>query len=290
MEKIRIEAIKPDIGGMVHLDKADLFDKDLIEAIQASLEDRGVLVFPRINLTDEEQVALTDKLGTRGSYTQKAPGNDASEKDVYTVTLDKSINNQPEYVLGTFFWHIDGVTIDQPLPKATLLTARKLSPTGGQTEFANTYAAYSHLPEPEKESIESLRVLHKLETSMQPVFEEISEEDLARWREMSSAMVHPLVWKHPSGRKSLVVGTHADIIVDQPVAHGRSQLVRLQEWAAQPAFSYRHEWSEGDLVIWDNWGVMHRVVPYDPESGRRMHRTTIMGQERIENDSVHADN
>ncbi len=283
MEKIHIEPIKPDIGGIVHVDQENLLDDQVIAAIQTGLEDRGVLVFPRLNLTDAEQVALTDKLGTRGSYTKEAPGNDNSEKDVYTVTLDKSINTQPEYVLGTYFWHIDGVTMDQPLPKATLLTARKLSPSGGQTEFANTYAAYEHLPEEEKQAIERLRVLHTLETSMRPAVEEPTEEDLARWRAMSSAMVHPLVWKHPSGRKSLVVGTHAAKVIDEPFADGRSRLVRLQEWAAQPAFSYRHEWNEGDLVIWDNWGVMHRVVPYDADSGRRMHRTTIMGEERIEN-------
>jgi alpha-ketoglutarate-dependent taurine dioxygenase len=109
----------------------------------------------------------------------------------------------------------------------------------------------------------------------------MSAEDLARWRAMSSAMIHPLVWKHASGRESLILGSHADRVVEQPVAHGRSLLARLQEWAAQPAFSYRHEWSEGDLVIWDNCGVMHRVVPYDENSGRRMHRTTIMGDERV---------
>ena len=94
-------------------------------------------------------------------------------------------------------------------------------------------------------------------------------------------MIHPLVWRHNSGRKSLVIGSHADGVVGQPVPHGRSLLVRLQEWAAQPAFSYRHEWQEGDLVIWDNCGVMHRVVPYDENSGRRMKRTTIMGEERV---------
>jgi alpha-ketoglutarate-dependent taurine dioxygenase len=84
-----------------------------------------------------------------------------------------------------------------------------------------------------------------------------------------------------SGRKSLVIGSHADSVSGLPIPHGRSLLVRLQEWAAQPAFSYRHEWQEGDLVIWDNCGCMHRVVPYDENSGRRMHRTTIMGEERV---------
>lgn len=95
------------------------------------------------------------------------------------------------------------------------------------------------------------------------------------------ALLRPLVWTHKSGRKSLVVGSHADSVVGLPIPHGRSLLIRLQEWAAQPAFSYRHEWQEGDLVIWDNYGLMHRVVPYDVDSGRMMHRTTLKGEERV---------
>jgi alpha-ketoglutarate-dependent taurine dioxygenase len=282
MSTARIEPIKPHIGGLVHVSKEHLFDANSIAAVREALEDRGVLVFPRMNLTDSEQLAFTDKLGTRLNYNRKAPGSGAAdEEDVYAITLDKKINFQPEYVLGTFFWHIDGVTINQPLPKATLLTARKLAPHGGQTEFASTYAAYENLPEEDKRAIADLKVIHKVEAALRPVFDQVSEEDLARWRGMSEVMVHPLVWKHGSGRKSLVIGTQADRVADLPIPHGRSLLVRLQEWAAQPDFSYRHEWQEGDLVIWDNCGCMHRVVPYDENSGRRMHRTTIMGEERV---------
>jgi alpha-ketoglutarate-dependent taurine dioxygenase len=282
MSSVRIEQIKPHVGGIVHVAKEHLLDEQTTAAVREALEDRGVLVFPRMNLTDAEQLAFTDKLGKRGNYNRKAPGTGVGdEKDVYAITLDKKINTQPEYVLGTFFWHIDGVTINQPLPKATLLSARKLSPAGGQTEFASTYAAYENLPGTEKEALEELKVIHKMEASMRLVFDEMAEEDLARWRGMSEVMVHPLVWKHKSGRKSLVIGSHADSVAGLPIPHGRSLLVRLQEWAAQPAFSYRHQWQEGDLVIWDNCGCMHRVVPYDENSGRRMHRSTIMGEERV---------
>lgn len=282
MSAVRIEKIKPHIGGRVHVAKEHLFYEENVVTLREALEERGVLVFPRLNLTDTEQLAFTDKLGKRLNYNRKAPGTGADgEEDVYTITLDKKVNFQPEYVLGTFFWHIDGVTINQPLPKATLLSARKLSPTGGQTEFASTYAAYENLPEAEKEALQSLKVIHKMEASMRPVFEAMSEADLARWRGMSQVMVHPLVWTHRSGRKSLVIGSHADSVSGLPIPHGRSLLVRLQEWAAQPAFSYRHEWQEGDFVIWDNCGCMHRVVPYDESSGRRMHRTSIVGEERV---------
>jgi alpha-ketoglutarate-dependent taurine dioxygenase len=282
MTEMQIEKVKPHIGGIVHVAKKDLLDDEVINTVRNALEDRGVLVFPRMHLNDAEQLAFTDKFGKRVNFTRNVQDGGATEDaDVYAVTLDKDVNFQPEYVLGTFFWHIDGVTIDQPLPKATLLTARKLSPAGGQTEFASTYAAYEALPEADKKAFEPLKVVHKFEAALRPVFDEVAEEDLARWRGMTNPMTHPLVWTHKSGRKSLVIGTHADSVVGMPIPHGRSLLVRLQEWAAQPDFSYRHEWQEGDFVIWDNCGCMHRVVPYDEESGRKMHRTSIMGEERV---------
>ena len=87
------------------------------------------------------------------------------------------------------------------------------------------------------------------------------------------------MWAHENGRKSLVLGSHADGLVGWPGPHGRALLWRLQQWAAQPDFVYRHDWTVGDLVIWNNPGLMHRVVPYtDP--GRVMHRTVTVGDER----------
>ena len=116
---------------------------------------------------------------------------------------------------------------------------------------------------------------------MRPVFRRMDDTQLAKYRGMAVEMVHPLVWTQKSGRKSLVIGSHADEVIGMSIPAGRSMLARLSEWAAQPDFSYRHEWQEGDFVIWNNCGVMHRVVPYDEECGRTMHRTTIMGTERL---------
>lgn len=279
---IRIENVKPHIGGIVHVDKAHLCDDDVVQAVREALEDRGVLIFPGMFLSDAEQLAFTDKFGERVNFTKTVPGGEAAdEKDVYKITLDKKVNFEPEYVLGTFFWHIDGVTIDQPLPKATMLSARRLSPEDGQTEFASTIAAYDALPEKEKRALEDVRVVHRMEASMRPVFREMDEAQLAKYRGMAVEMVHPLVWTQKSGRKSLVIGSHADEVVGMSIPAGRSMLARLIELAAQPDFSYRHEWQEGDFVIWNNCGVMHRVVPYDEDCGRTMHRTTIMGAERL---------
>ena len=176
---------------------------------------------------------------------------------------------------------VDGVTIDQPLPKATMLSARSLSPTGGQTEFASTLAAYDCLPDKMKAKIADLKVIHRMEASMRPLYVDMPEERLQRYRSMAKVMLHPLVWTQKSGRKSLVLGTHADEIQGMSLVEGRALLTELTEWCAQPKFTYRHEWQDGDFVIWNNCGVMHRVVPYPANCGRMMHRTTIMGSERL---------
>ena len=213
------------------------------------------------------------------NFTGRVPGSDNSAQDVYKVTLDKAVNNEPDYVLGTFFWHVDGVTMDIPVPKATVLSGRVLSSGGGATEFANLFAAYAAMTEAEKAELADLRVVHTLEASMRPVWGHPPQERLDRWHAMANPMEHPLVWEHADGRKSLLLGTHADAIIGMKAAHGRALLWRLQQWAAQPDFVYRHEWRVGDMVVWNNEGLMHRVDPYT-DGRRTMHRTSIAGTER----------
>jgi alpha-ketoglutarate-dependent taurine dioxygenase len=273
---VTIEPIKSHIGGIVRIDKTRLCDPDVAEAVRAALEDRGVLVFPEIHVTDEEQLAFTDGLGARVNFTRNIPGSDASAQDIYKVTLDEEVNDEPDYVLGTFFWHVDGVTMDMALPKATVLSARTLSDKDGATEFANLYAAYEGLADAEKEELADLRVVHTLEASMRPVWGHTPDDRRQRWQGMAEPMEHPLVWRHDDGRKSLLLGTHADGIVGWPGAAARARLWSLLQWAAQPEFVYRHEWRRGDMVVWNNEGLMHRVVPYT-DGRRSMHRTSIGG-------------
>ncbi len=212
-----------------------------------------MLVFPQVNLTDAEQLAFTDKFGLRVKFTGTVPGGEGESEELYKITLDKEVNPEPDYVLGTFFWHMDGVTIDQPLPRATMLSARALSPTGGQTEFASTAAAYAALPEEKKQAIRDLKVIHRMVASMRPLYVDMPEERFQRYSSMATEMVHPLVHTPKDGRPSLVLGTHADEIMGMTVPAGRALITELTEWCAQPAFTYRHEWQEGDFVIMEQF-------------------------------------
>jgi len=278
---IRFENIKEFIGSRVSWDdRADLFTPEAAAAIRAKVEERTVLVFPEVNLTDDEQLTLTELLGEKVRLTGRFNVQENNE-DVYQVTLDPKINPQPEYVLGTFFWHMDGITVDMAPPFATLLSCRIVPAKGGETEFASTYAAYEGLSDEEKADLEGMKAVHSVKASLSPIADAIPENHRERVLGIGLIKEHPLVWTHESGRKSMVIGTTADHIVGKTIPEGRAMLIRLQEWAAQPAFSLRHKWTKGDFVIWDNTGAMHRAIPYDKSTGRMMHRTSIAGSESI---------
>ena len=275
---IKFEPIKPDIGAIVHVDRSALSDGAVAEQCLEALDAHDVLVFPRLGLSDSEQLAFTDRLGARVNFTRSVPGGDAGTPGVYKITLDPKINTEPEYVLGTFFYHMDGMPIDSiPPPKATLLSARVLAPKGGQTQFASTRAAYERLSAEQKAELQGLRVVHSVRSGVRRVFE--TEAELATIRVGNVVGERPLIWTSSTGRKSLLIGETADRIVGMPLAEGRALLARLQEWTGQPDFSYSHQWQQGDLVIWNNCGALHRVVPYDRNSGRMMHRTSLAGVE-----------
>ena len=123
-------------------------------------------------------------------------------------------------------------------------------------------------------------MVHSFEFVQRWVNPEPSSFELAFWQ-TRTPKVHPLVWKHRSGRKSLVLGSTAEYVEGMDRAQGRALLTKLREWSTQPQFVYRHDWQPGDLLVWDNTGTMHRVDPYPVEEGRLMHRTTIEAEEAL---------
>ena len=278
---IRFEDIKPAVGSRVVWDeRSDIFTPEAAAQLRAKLAERTVLVFPKLNLTDDEQLKITDLMGGKVKLTGQFNKQDTDE-NVYQVTLDPEINPQPEYVLGTYFYHMDGMPVDFPPPFATLLSARKTAPKGGQTEFASTSAGYAGLPEAERKELDSLKVIHSVEASMVPLRGSIPAEQYEKVIGIQREIERPLVFTHADGHKSMLLGSTADRVVGMSIPEGRALLVRLLEWCSQPAYSLRHDWQEGDLVIWENTAGLHRAIPYDPASGRMMHRTSIAGVEAV---------
>jgi alpha-ketoglutarate-dependent taurine dioxygenase len=265
-----IRDLAPAIATELRTDVDTLLSGRIASDLRDLLERRGVVVFPGVNLTDEQQIAFTRTVGVH------APEN---EEGVFKVTLDTTENQYADYLRSGFFWHLDG-TMDRLPIRATILSARRLSSVGGQTEWANTYAAYEALPDEDKEAIAGLRARHTLEALHGSIYPEPSYAQLVEWRRHASRTL-PLVWNHKSGRKSLIIGNSIGFIEGMDRDEGRLLLARLRDHATQPQFVYRHEWSVGDMVIWDNCGTIHRAIRYPADSGRMMHRTKIKGEEAL---------
>lgn len=254
-----------------------LVDKGVAEECLAALERRGVVIYREADLADDDLVAFSRLLG------QVVPlpmGGHPTHTEIQRITRDPSKSPLAAYREGTFHWHIDGTT-DQVPNKATLLTARQISDDGGgDTEFANTFAAYEALSDTERRELDGLRVVHSFAASQLLVTPDPSPKERAAW-DRNPAREHPLVWTRRSGRKSLLVGATAGEVAGRPAEEGRALLDRLLGWSTQPRFTLRHQWRQGDLVIWDNTGMLHRALPYGKASSRLMHRTSLQGEEAV---------
>ena len=269
-DNFKVREVKPLIGAVVESDKATLLSGRHAAEIRKLLDDRSVVVFAQADFTEAEQIEFTKTLG---KFAPEMTG------DTFKITMDKSINPLADYTRGAFYWHIDG-TMDQVPIFASMLTARKLAPVGGNTEFCNTYAAWDALPAAEKSQLENLRVVHSLVASQLYVEPEPGLAEFEGWAKLGTNEL-PLVWTHTSGRKSLVLGSTAEYIVGMDPVASQRLLIRLREWSTQEQFSLSHAWTIGDCVIWDNTGTMHRAIAYPLDCDRLMVRTKLEGEEEF---------
>jgi alpha-ketoglutarate-dependent taurine dioxygenase len=258
-----------NIGTEIRSDIQTLLDGTHAARIRALLEERGVIVLPGIGLSDEQQLAFTKTIGT-------VVQEEHYDKAVFKISLDPRETERSESLKASFFWHIDGTTADVPI-FASLLSAVRLSPVGGDTEFCNTHASYEALPDEERAWLDTLVVHHSAVAIARHCDPELDYDRYQRLRARGADL--PLVWRHRDGRRSLVIGASAEYVVGMPGRDSADLLIRLRDWATQPRFVYRHSWSVGDLLMWDNTGTMHRATPYAADSGRLMLRTRLAGEE-----------
>jgi alpha-ketoglutarate-dependent taurine dioxygenase len=275
---IEIKQLSPFGAEVLGADIDKLLGDDSVPSkIMDLLELNAVLVFRGLGLDDEGQALFSRRLGR--PITKSQNGWSTEYPEISQVKLDPD-TNRGAYMKGTWEWHIDETTKEIPV-KTTLLTARVLSSSGGDTQFASTYAAYNRLTDDEKTRFADLKVWHDLEAVNRRYDPDPTQETLERLRSLDPPRLQPLVWNHRSGRKSLVIGVPTSHIEGMPEDEGAALLAALLARTTEPSRVYTHRWRVGDLVIWDNCGVIHRATPYDLLSGREMHRVTLAGDEPI---------
>jgi len=248
--------------------------------IRAAFEEHSVLLFRGQPLTDEQQIAFSQRFGrlevTRSmNPAAGTPFARQSNLDIKTGEVIPAEDRRMIYQLANMLWHSDSSFKAVP-SLCSLLSERIVPPEGGATEFASARCAYASLPEALKRRARDAVVVHDFSWSrdqIRPGF--FTDKERAEYPPVR----HPLVRRNPvNGRESLFLGAHASHVEGLPVAEGRAFLKELLDHVTQPQFCYRHEWQEGDLIIWDNRCVLHRATPFDTTRYKRlMQRTTVSG-------------
>jgi taurine dioxygenase len=255
------------------------------DAIEAAWRERLVIVFHGSKLTDAQLIAFSKNFGDLdlpGPNPYGEPFNKAHpELSVVSNVVEngKPIGNLGD---GEAAWHADMTYADVP-PKATLLHALEVPPpeAGGNTYFANMFAAYDALPPDLKEAAAGKVAVHDASRNSAGILRK-GYAEVTDVRNTVGAR-HPLIRTNPrNGCRALFLGRrHNAYVVGLPVPDSDALLDALWAHATQLRFAMCHVWQIGDVLMWNNLSVLHRRDPFDESARRIMHRTQIKGVERV---------
>jgi alpha-ketoglutarate-dependent 2,4-dichlorophenoxyacetate dioxygenase len=277
---IEVTPLHPTLGAEVRgVDLTRSVMPEVFAEIDAAFNSHGILVFPQQPVTDEQQLSFSRLFGPlevnpnyAGAKMRLRPEvADISNLDAEGQVLARD-DRRNLFNIGNQLWHTDSSFKRIPA-KCSLLSAREIPESGGETEFADLRAAWDALPDAKKQKLQGLVVEHSIFRSRSQIgFGDFNDEIFKDLPPVPQALVR----HHPaSGRTSLYLASHASHIIGRPVEQGRALIEELIAFATQPHFVYQHRWTVGDLVIWDNRCTMHRGRPYDDAQRRVLHRTTV---------------
>jgi alpha-ketoglutarate-dependent taurine dioxygenase len=267
------------------VDLANLDDAEWIDIERAFLA-HAVLVFPGQHLTEAAQIGFGRRFGAIEHL--------VADREIVPISnqrADGTLMNDDEFGMqlmrGNEGWHTDSTYM--PLAaKASVLSARVVPSTGGQTEWADMRAAYDALDEVTKARIAKLSAYHSLYYSQGRIGHKAVVGSSYGFH-TAAPPLRPLVKVHPvTGRKSLFIGRHAYGIPGLVPEESEELLNGLVTFACQAPRTYRHAWQPGDVVVWDNRCVLHRARPFDHREARVMKHTRVAGDPASEL-AVHRD-
>jgi len=282
---MKVTSLHPNLGARVEGVELASMDDAARKFVFDAFQEHSVLVFHDQRLTDESQMAFSERLFGPLESTLKSSG---KEDRLHPKLVDLS-NIDPDhdtklmgwddrrmiYQSGNQLWHTDSSF--KPVPAmASLLSGREVPPTGGETEFVSMRHAYATLDEATRRKLDGRVVVHSIlysrSTIAKGLFDPEHERELLPVRQ-ALVRVNPV-----NGRKGIYIGSHAWYIEGMDPAESRRLLDELLAHTTRPECVFQHRWRQWDLVMWDNRCVLHRGRPWDATAYKRvMRRTTIAG-------------
>lgn len=185
---------------------------------------------------------------------------------------------------GWLGWHWDQAFMPTII-RGAVLRMIDVPEVAGETGFLDAIGAYDRLPEQLRRRIENLEVVYDYTPSMEenrfgfPKDLRVAHRQDGLKHEEFSASVHPLVITQlETGRKVLKLSPmHSKYVLGLDRAESDALLEELASYLVDERYAYFHDWGEGDLIVWDNWRVIHCANGVPPECTRRVQRTTIIG-------------
>ena len=257
-------------------------DEAAFERLMRAWHEHSVVLMRGQSLSDQNLIAFSRQIGDLDWAPIQENGRRFVEglPEIYIVSNVK-VNGEAIGSLGDgeAVWHTDMSYLDLP-PKASMLYALEVPPSGGNTSFCSMYAIYDALPAALKARIAGLKIKHDgTYNSGGYVRQGVTATDDPL---TSPGAVHPLVCTHPdTGRRMLYLGRRRNAyLTGLTLAESEALLDDLWEFVDRSEFAWEHVWRVGDLVLWDNRCTMHRRDAFDPNSRRIMHRTQVKGEAR----------
>ena len=270
--------LSPAIGMEVHgIDLARPAPAETIASLTEALSNHCILLFRDQEMTPEQHIKFSEYFSDLEPHIADQ-FNLPDHPEIFVVSNIVEQGREIGARGGARHWHSDYSYREIP-SLGSLFYCLETPPEGGQTQFANMYAAYNELPEAQKRFLEKARAVHDYNhywstyTTHRPP---LTEAQLSQ----VPPVAHPALRTHPdSGRSALYLCQHV-VSHFEGMAYEESQKIieEIMSFATEPQFVYTHVWRPGDVVFWDNRSSIHRATDFDEESHtRRMHRTTLIG-------------
>tara|TARA_B110000014_G_scaffold251965_1_gene229783 strand:+ start:1952 stop:2815 length:864 start_codon:yes stop_codon:yes gene_type:complete len=284
---LKFEQFDNQFGARIHgLHEDRIIGQQLVEELAAGLTEHGVLLMRGGEISPRRLVELGRAFGQLEILPEpdKRHPDHPEIFDLTNVRKDGAVVDfeepQAVFLRGTERWHTDSSFRKVPC-LCTMLYAVEVPDAGGETQFANMYAALEQLPDDLRYVVNGKRLIHSYVYSrannpgrMDPM----SPEEEAKY----PAVSHPWVRTHKDGRQSLYMGGHVSHVEGMDLDEGRELVEEVLVAATKSEFVYEHHWAENDLVIWDNRSTLHRLRPYEISARRRiMRRVTVAGVDPV---------
>jgi taurine dioxygenase len=274
-ETFAVTPLSSALGAQIHGIDAAAIDDAGFERVRTAWLEHLVLLFRNQRLDDRALVDFTSRFGELEEAPLFGGRRYVEEHPEVMIISNVAVDGREIGSLGNAeaFWHTDLNFVEEP-PAASCLFAHEVPPTGGDTGFANMYAAFEALPQDVAARIAGRRIRHDARFNSAGYLREVRVPDT----------LHPIVRRHPETlRNALYLGRRAHArIEDMAVDESDALLDTLWAHATSDAFTWHHQWRAGDLLIWDNRCTLHRRDSFDASQRRVMHRTQTRGSRPVQ--------